>query len=238
MENSFKIDRPGVRLSTRPLHFYWIADCSGSMRYKGKILSLNNAIRQSIPFMQTVADENPNAQLLVGAMSFSTGAVWHIPLTPIAVFKWIDLFAKGNTDMGCALSLMAEELKMPPMSDRALPPVLVLISDGRPTDNFNRGLKSLLHVPWGKKAVKLSIAIGEDAKIDILQKFIDHVEIKPFQANNPEALVKYIRWISTIIVKSVSSPGSQQNSNNKSYLNFQIPTDPESMDDFKITDVW
>jgi Mg-chelatase subunit ChlD len=45
----------------------------------------------------------------------------------------------GGTDMGGALRIVAEELKIPPMTDRALPPVLVLISDGKPTDDFNSG---------------------------------------------------------------------------------------------------
>ena len=51
--------RPGGELATRPLHFIWIADCSGSMAVDGKIQSLNTAIKEAIPNMQDVADENP-----------------------------------------------------------------------------------------------------------------------------------------------------------------------------------
>ncbi len=53
------VRRPGGELATRPLHFIWIADCSGSMDIDGKIQTLNNAIREAIPHMQSVADENP-----------------------------------------------------------------------------------------------------------------------------------------------------------------------------------
>jgi len=63
--------------------------------------------------------------------------------------------------------------------------------------------------PWGKKAVRIAIAIGADADHDVLQKFIGHVEIKPLQANNPESLVNYIKWVSTAVLKSASSPASQ-----------------------------
>src|SRR5437764_1234634 len=87
----------------------------------------------------------------------------HPSLLRIAVIRWTDLSADGQTDMGKALSILADEMKMPPMSERALPPVLVLISDGQPTDNFEKGLKQLLAQPWGKKAVRIAIAIGEDA---------------------------------------------------------------------------
>jgi len=202
--------RPGGQLATRPLHFIWIADASGSMKDDGKIQALNMAIREAIPHMQKVASENPNAQVLVRAIKFASGAQWHISQpTPVDDFKWVNLKADGVTDMGKALSMVADQLKIPPMTDRALPPVLVMISDGQPTDSFQKGLKKLMAQPWGKKAVRIAISIGKDADYDVLQKFIGHNEIKPLQANNPESLVNYIKWVSTAVLKSASSPASQ-----------------------------
>jgi uncharacterized protein YegL len=114
------------------------------MQEDGKIQALNTAIREAIPHMQNVADDNPNAQVLVRAVKFSNGAQWHISQpTPVADFTWQDISADGETDMGKALALVAEQLKMPLMSDRGLPPVLVLISDGQPTDDYDSGLKAL-----------------------------------------------------------------------------------------------
>jgi uncharacterized protein YegL len=124
-------------------------------------------------------------------------------------FRWTDLKAEGVTDMGKALSMLADQLSPDAMPGRALPPVLVLISDGQPTDNFDNGLKMLLDQPWGKKAVRIAIAIGEDADQDVLQKFIGHPEFRPLQANNAETLVRYIKWASTEVLKSASSPASQ-----------------------------
>jgi len=202
--------RPGGEMATRPLHFIWIADCSGSMGVDGKIQALNTAIREAIPHMQKVAEENPNAEVLVRAIKFSSGAQWHISQpTPVEDFKWTDLSIEGVTDMGKALTMLADQLKIPPMTERALPPVLVLISDGQPTDDFNGGLRTLMDQPWGKKAVRIAIAIGEDADHEVLQKFIGHPELKPLQANSPEALVNHIKWVSTAVLKSASSPPSQ-----------------------------
>ena len=204
------IRRPGGELATRPLHFIWLADCSGSMGSHGKIQALNNAVREAIPHMQRVADENPNAQELVRVVRFASGAQWHLgQTTPVADFKWDDLMAGGTTDMGAALKLVAGELRIPPMSDRALPPVLVMISDGQPTDDFGKGLDALLGEPWGKKAVRVAIAIGDDADLEVLRRFIAHPEIDPLQANNPEALVRHIRWVSTAVLQAASSPASQ-----------------------------
>src|ERR1035438_2468096 len=153
--------------------------------------------------MRDVADENPNAEVLVRALKFSDGAQWHISqATPVADFKWTDLMAGGVTDLGKALAMVADQLKIPPMTDRALPPVLVLLSDGQPTDDYAGGLRALMDQPWGKKAVRISIAIGGDADHDVLQKFIGHSELKPLYANNPEALVRHIKWVSTAVLKS------------------------------------
>jgi uncharacterized protein YegL len=180
------------------------------MSINGKIEALNTAIRESLPEMKRVADENPNANVLVRAVKFSDGAQWHVPTeTPVNSFNWTDLTAGGLTDMGKALFLVAEQLKMPPMTDRALPPVLVLISDGQPTDDFGSGLRALMNEPWGKRAVRIAIAVGQDADKDTLQKFIDHPELRPLEANNAETLVRYIKWASTAVLKAASSPASQ-----------------------------
>jgi uncharacterized protein YegL len=230
--------RPGGELATRPLHFIWMADCSGSMDIDGKIQSLNTAIKEAIPNMQTVADENPNALVLVRAIRFSSGAQWHVSQpTEVADFRWEDLTAEGVTDMGKALLMVADQLKIPPMVERALPPVLVLISDGQPTDDYASGLKALMDQPWGRKAVRIAIAIGEDADTEVLQRFIGNPELKPLQANNPEALVKYIKWVSTAVLKSASAPVSQSLDSATPGMNVPIPMLPDSSPS-SADDVW
>ncbi|MCL2925795.1 MAG: VWA domain-containing protein [Trichodesmium sp. MAG_R04] len=210
---------PGGAISNRPLHFIWLCDCSGSMSINGKIEVLNRAIRESLPEMKRVANDNPNANVLVRAIKFSDSAQWHVPTeTPVNSFNWTDLTAGGLTDMGKALLLLAEQLKMPPMTDRALPPVLVLISDGQPTDDFDTGLRALMNEPWGKKAVRIAIAVGQDADKDTLQKFINHPELRPLEANNAETLVRYIKWASTAVLKAASSPVSQMRTPGKTIL--------------------
>lgn len=231
--------RPGGELATRPLHFIWICDCSGSMSVDGKIQALNNAIRQSLPLMQTAAAENPNATVFVRVLKFSDGAQWLISQpTPVEDFQWQDLNADGVTDMGKALSMVAEQLKIPPMTDRALPPVLVMISDGQPTDDFSSGLKKLMEQPWGKKAARVAIAIGQDADYEVLQKFIGNPELKPLSANNPDQLINRIKWVSTAVLKSVSSPASQSKDSVSGRTNVPIPipvTDGANVDS---NDVW
>jgi uncharacterized protein YegL len=181
--------------------------------------------------MKKVAEDNPNAQVLVRAVKFSNGAQWHISQpTPVADFAWTDLAAEGETDMGKALQLVAEQLKMPPMSERALPPVLVLVSDGQPTDDFDAGLKALMNEPWGKKAVRIAISIGRDADNEVLQKYIGNTELKPLAANSPEALVRHIKWASTAVLKSASSPAAGADTPKDATTPVPIPTAANAAD--------
>ena len=106
--------------------------------------------------------------------------------------------------------MVGEALQPPLMNDRALPPVLALVTDGLPTDDFQAGLNHLMSKPWGQAALRLVVAIGEDSASPdaqgIFRQFIGNDALKPFHANNPEALAEQIRWISTAVLQSVSSP--------------------------------
>ncbi len=228
---------PGGPLATRPLHFIFIADCSGSMA-GDKIQSLNQAIREAIPHMREVAKGNPNAEVLVRSIKFESGAQWHqSQATNVETFDWIDLSTGGTTSMGLALTLVAGALKTPPMPERALPPVLVLISDGEPTDDFDAGLRTLMAEPWGKKAVRLAIAIGEGVRLDVLQRFIGHNEIQPLVAKNSDQLVKYIRWASTAVLQAASAPASQTRAA-PAGVNVPLPPPPPVAAPTDPNDVW
>ena len=195
--------RPGGELASRPLHFIWMVDCSGSM-YGEKIGIVNNAIQSVLPDMVEAADDNPNAQLLVRTMKFSTGATW-VTSDPVKVdeYAWEDLEAAGVTDLGKAFDLLAGQLSIPPMPERALPPVVVLLSDGQPTDDYSSSLEKLKKLPWYKKSVKIAISIGQDADDDVLQEFTGNRELV-LQANTASMLTKMIKWASTA-VSAVSS---------------------------------
>jgi uncharacterized protein YegL len=218
-------------LAARPLQFIFIVDCSGSMGVDGKIEALNTAIRETIPHMREVARDNAQARVMVRALKFSSGATWHVATpTPIEDFEWSDLQADGVTDMGRAMSMLAEQLDESVMPGRGIPPVLVLVSDGQPTDDFGSGLKELFAQQWARKAVRLAIAIGSDADLGPLRKFIDNVERKVLQANSAPQLVKDIKWASTDVLRHQSRPASQTHEKNGDPL----PPPPERDDD----DVW
>ena len=75
-----------------PLHFFWILDHSHSMEGQ-RISELNAAIREVLPEIRKVADDNPSVDVLMRAIAFSSNVNWHIGSDPVklADFSWIDL---------------------------------------------------------------------------------------------------------------------------------------------------
>jgi uncharacterized protein YegL len=192
--------RPGGEYAGRPLHIIWLLDCSGSMAEGGKIEALNDAIREVVPAMRKAAEGNPEVQFFVRAMRFSSGASWHIGMaTPLVDFKWVDLQAEGESDLGQAFTLLAQDLEQLPRNTRMLPPQMVLVSDGKPTDDWRSALQALLGVPWGRRAVRQAIAIGQDADYETLRKFVDHPERPVLRVDNAEQLVRCFRYVSTSV---------------------------------------
>jgi uncharacterized protein YegL len=205
--------RPGARLAGRPLHFIFLLDASGSMAVDGKIEALNQAIRDALPHLRDLASQNPFVEILVRAIVFADGSRWHIAdPTPVHDVSWPPVTAGGYTDLGSALVKVAEVLKVPPMEARAFPPVLVVVSDGRPTDDFEAGLERLMAEPWGRRAVRLAIAIGADADLDVLARFIGDPDIPPFTAHDPEQLAYLVRFVSTAASQLASSPAGAESS--------------------------
>ena len=201
-----KLKIPGGALANRPLHFFWMVYCSSSMA-GDRIGAVNHAIQECIEPMREEAAGNPNAQLYIHTLKFASGASWvTAEPVPIEEFAWEDVEANGITDMGKAFELLAGQLSMPPMPDRALPPVIVLLTDGYPTDDWKRPLEKLLKMPWGKKAVKVAIAIGKDAERSVLEAFTGNPEAV-LDAGNPEVLTHFIKWASTV-ASAVSNPTS------------------------------
>lgn len=193
---------PEGTIARRPLHFFWLVDYSGSMSGK-KIASLNQAIREAVPAVRTAVAAHPEVAIMMRAIKFSDDASWHVgpSAVPIEQFVWPELSPAGGTGTAQALRLLASELTLEKMSRRYYPPVCILVSDGfctDPPEDYDRAIAELLQLPWGKRAVRLAIAVGDQSDYDEgeLLKFISHPEIGVLKANTPEKLVNYIRWAS------------------------------------------
>ena len=198
---------PGLNVSKRQLNFYYLLDASGSMTTNGRIQSLNQSVRQSIPGMLEAASSQPNAVLKVHALEFSSDAKWKThPGVLVEDFNWNDISAGGATMMGKGIDLLCDDLETN-MPSRSLPPVIVLVSDGHPSDNFDRSLSRLQKTPWGLKSVRIAIGMGPESEVDwgVMKRFMFNMEIEPLHAHNSTELSNFISWASTVAVISSSS---------------------------------
>lgn len=193
-------------IARRQLHVFLLLDCSGSMS-GDRIASLNYAMRTAVPELREVAADNPEVEMFVRSVRFAGQAEWHVgePVPP-AQLEWQDLYAGGESALGAALRLLVEALEGDSMKGRQLPPVIVLASDGLPTDDFEDALGELLAHELGRNAIRVGIAIGADADMDMLRAFISDPAIKPLKASNSSQLVEHIKWATTAPVKAASSP--------------------------------
>lgn len=218
--------RPGGQVSFRHHNLFILADTSGSMM-RAKIEALNTAAKEAYPHILKAAQENPRSRLSVQVLSFGGTAQWLVPKpTPIADFVWNDLNANGGTPMGEAFHLLAEQMKMPPMPTHAFPPVVFLMSDGRPTDDWKRGLKDCEEQNWFIKAVRIAMGIGKDADYGVLKRFMNNPEIEPLRADTPEQLIKYFIWATTVPVAVASAPPSAPENAGKQKVHVPIPQPP------------
>lgn len=166
-----------VEVPRRTMCFFFVVDTSDSMT-GDKISTVNKAIREVIPELKDISENNADVQIKIATLSFSTGAYWK-DSAPIAAenFQWNDLDANGVTSLGEACMQLNEKLSRKEfMSDAGVAPAVFLFSDGELTDNYQHGLEKLKQNNWFKKAKKIAIAIGNDANQKVLAEFAGNSE--------------------------------------------------------------
>lgn len=216
-----------VEVPRRTMVLFFIVDTSGSMS-GSKIGTVNSAIEEIIPEISDISDSNADAQIKIAALQFSTGAKW-LDSQPVSAenFVWNYLDASGVTDLGEACMQLNEKLSRTAfMSDAtgSFAPAIFLMSDGEPTDNYRYGLDKLKQNNWFKKAIRVAIAIGDDANKNVLTEF----------AGNPEAVIdvtspKELRkWIQFVTVRA-SEIGSRSSNAGAGHNSGEIETKQDIM---------
>ena len=187
-----------VEVARRTMVLFFLVDTSGSME-GAKIGTLNQAIEDVIPEIRDISQNNADAEIKIAVLEFSSGAKWVTPYpVPAEDFEWQYLNAVGLTDFGEACRELDEKLSRNTfMSDitGSFAPAVFLLSDGAQTDEYKENLNKLWNNNWFKKAIKVAVAIGEDANKNILAEFTGNIE-GVLSVHNPEALKKMIKFVS------------------------------------------
>jgi uncharacterized protein YegL len=180
----------------RPLPVIVLADVSGSMAEEGKIEALNQALKEMIAAF--ARESRLRAQIQVGLITFGGAcARVHLPLVPAHEIASIDpLHASGATPMGAAFEearRLIEDRELVP--SRAYRPVLVLVSDGQPTDDWEPAFEALGLAERAQKATRFAMAIGADADTRMLARFANDKESPLFLAHEAHDIPRFFRAV-------------------------------------------
>ncbi len=186
-----------VSVPRRTMVLFFVIDTSGSMM-GNKIGAVNDAVVNVLPMLEEISATNPDAEIKVAALEFSSGTSWLYSEPKLASeFVWQDVTASGLTAFGEACTELSSKLSRSGFMKSAsgsFAPAIILLSDGAPTDNYENGLAKLKCNNWFKAAIKIAIAIGDDADQNVLKEFTGNSEAV-FTVHNIDALKQIIRVV-------------------------------------------
>lgn len=205
-----KLNAPVDKLPRKTLTVFFLIDTSGSMA-GGKISSLNVAIRDTLPMLEQISSENTDTEIKIAALQFASGCDWMYPRPlPVEDFEWNDLEATGLTSLGAAYQELQKKLSQTSgfmqEANASCAPVMILFSDGVPTDDAKHGLEHLKDNNWYIAAIKIAVAIGDDTNKDVLKEFVNNNSEAVLTVHNINDLKKMIYLVS-VTASQVASKG-------------------------------
>lgn len=207
-ETGVDIPQSAVRRLT---NIFFLIDTSGSMSGNGKIDAVNTAMHEAIPIVRDFAAKEASHKIQCSILEFNTGANW-ITKQPVDAedLQWIDLSASGATYLGDAYKELASKLSrkgggvMAQHLNNA--PIIILLTDGYPTDDSSAGLSLLKKNKWFMAAVRIAIEItGGDVD---RQQLIDFASTEELVI--PVASDQLQKHLKNIVVQSMTNSSSAE----------------------------
>ncbi len=125
------------------LSIYLLLDASGSMRGEA-MLSMQNGLQSFVSTL--VRNQSTFGRVLVSVITFGDTAKTRVPLTDINSFVLPELEIYGCTALGAAFNLVAQEIDLETKVDdyrNHWRPVVFVLTDGEPSDDYRAGLYEL-----------------------------------------------------------------------------------------------
>jgi len=201
----------------KELTLFYVIDNSGSMSGE-KLNKVNVAIGEAVDVLQEI-NEGPDANVKVASLKFSTNAEWiHAPMS-VDNFTWRNLLPEGVTNFGDAIRKLNEKLTReggyltPRDAGTMAVPVIILMSDGGPTDStWPQDLEEIKKNAYFKAALKFAIAIGNDAEREPLERFTGNSEAVYIVHSGEDLrkLIKVVSYTSATLGSKSASVGAMQ----------------------------
>ena len=180
----------------RRLPVYLLLDTSGSMM--GEPIE---AVKNGVQIMMSSLRQNPQAieTAFLSVITFNTSAQQIIPLTDVASFQMVDIRATGVTALGDALRLVAEKIdtevaKTTPEQKGDWKPLVFIMTDGVPTDDWQAGLAEFSK---RKTAFTVACAAGRDADLNVLKQITESVVA--LDTADSQSIGKFFAWVTASI---------------------------------------
>ena len=180
----------------RRLPVYLLLDTSGSM--SGEPIE---AVKNGVQVMISSLRQNPQAieTAFISVITFDTSAKQIIPLTDLASFQMVDIKATGVTALGEALKLVAKKIdtevaKTTPQQKGDWKPLVFIMTDGNPTDNWQSGLAEFKKC---KIAFTIACAAGTAVNTGILKQITENVVSLDTADGN--SIAKFFQWVTASI---------------------------------------
>ena len=180
----------------KSMTIFFLIDVSGSMKGT-KIGSLNSTMEELLPSLIGVGEASTDVKIAI--MKFSTDVEWVTP-EPVRIEEyqyWNRLEAEGLTFMGDAFLELSRKLSRSSFLNSpsiSFAPVIFLLSDGSPNDDWKKGLETLKQNKWFLHGLKIALGIGSKVNMDVLRAFTGNDELA-VQAKNAEQLRELIKLL-------------------------------------------
>ena len=162
-------------------------------------------------------EEKMDSEIVVSIITFGDLADLFISPTKASEIEWTDMAAKGETALGEALKRTKEMIEDKKITlSRAYRPTIVLVSDGKPTDDWKDPLDDFINNGRSKKCDRMAMAIGKDADENVLKRFIEGTEHELFSSNDAEKISEFFDRVTM----SVTTRTRSQNPN-------KVPSDKD-----------
>lgn len=158
----------------RRLPVYLLLDTSGSMMGE-PIESVKNGVQTMVSALRQDPYALETAYLSI--ITFNSTANQLVPLTELTSFQTPMLDASGTTSFGAALSLIAnvaqtEVKKTTAEAKGDWKPIVFIMTDGMPTDDWQKGLADFQKQKWG---MVVACAAGQAVDTSILKQITEIV---------------------------------------------------------------
>jgi len=199
---------------SRRLPIYILIDCSESMIGE-PLAAVNRGLQQLCTDLKSDPVAIETAWLSV--ITFDSRARQIVPLTDVVQFAPPSLSVGPGTSMGAAFDLLVQRLKKEvrkniPTQKGDWKPIVFLLTDGMPTDDWQKALKQFKKATSRMMVNIIAVGCGEDVDVDVLRAVTPNVLL--MKQVSPGGFAAFFKWVSaSVSTASVSASREGQGVN-------------------------